>query len=177
GSRSLYNDKGTGTALNWTDKRRKGFSCILLQATGVRFCGMNVQLGDGARQGINFSDYSKLRLEVEYKGPAEKFRVYFRNGIKDPNFPDSKYHQVDVPVRRGVYAYEIPFEALDVAHWWIESRQVADIPEYRLPSRDNIVHIGFDVSTPIAVGQHYFNLSDFSVVGPWFGKTNTCWWI
>lgn len=176
GVRSLYSDKGAGTALNWTDKRRKGFSCLLLQGTGVRYCGMNVQLGDGFRQGTDFSDYTKLRIQVEYKGPAEKFRVYYRNAVADPNFGDSKYHQMDVPVRRGTYIYGIPFDNFEVAGWWLESRQVAGVPEMREPSRDNVVHIGFDVSTPVAIGQHYFNVTDFSVVAPWFGKTHTIWW-
>ncbi|MCR6652747.1 MAG: GGDEF domain-containing protein [Cellvibrionaceae bacterium] len=176
GMRSLYSDRGPATALNWTDKTRRGFSCMLLQSSGIRYCGMNVQLGDGVRQGIDFADYSKLRLEVEYKGPAEKFRVYVRNGIPDINFADSKYQQVDVPVRRGAYIYEIPFDTFEVADWWIESAQVQNIPEFRIPSRDNLVHIGFDVSTPIAVGQHYFNITEFSVVAPWLGKTNRIWW-
>jgi diguanylate cyclase (GGDEF)-like protein len=177
GMRSLYNDQDGATALNWVDKRRQGFSCVLLQASGIRFCGINVQLGDGLRQGVDFSDYTKLRLEVEYKGPAEKFRVYVRNGIDDPNFNDSKFHQVDVPVRKGSYIYEIPLDTLEVAGWWIELRQVQDAPEHRTPSRDNVVHIGFDVSTPGAVGQHYFHIADFSIVAPWLGRTNTIWWV
>lgn len=176
GVKSLYSDNGGGTALNWTDKRRQSFSCVLLQATGVRFCGMNVQLGDGARQGIDFRDYNKLRLEVEYKGPAEKFRVYYRNGVRDPNFNDSKFHEVAVPVRRGSYIYEIPFDALEVAMWWIDLRQVQDVPEHRQPSRDNVVHMGFDVGTPMAVGQHFFHIADFSVVAPWLGKSQRVWW-
>lgn len=176
GMRSLYNDRGSATALNWIDKRRQGFSCALLQASGIRYCGMNVQLGDGARKGIDFSDYTKLRLEVEYKGPAEKFRVYFRDGIEDANFTDSKFLEVDVPVRKGSYIYEIPFDTFAVASWWIESMQVQDIPDLRQPSRNNVVHIGFDVGTPVAVGQHYFSVTDFSVVAPWLGRTNTIWW-
>lgn len=176
GIRSLYSDSGGGTALNWTDRRREGFTCALLQGTGVRFCGMNVQLGDGAQQGIDFSDYTKLRLEVEYKGPAEKFRVYYRNGIRDPNINDSKYHEVDVPVRKGSYIYEIPFDAFEVASWWIELRQVQDLLEHRQPSRDNIVHIGFDVGTPMAVGQHFFHATNFSMVAPWLGKSQRVWW-
>lgn len=176
GMRSLYNDGGAATALNWIDKRRQGFSCIMLQSSGIRFCGMNVQLGDGARNGIDFSDYSKLRLEVEYKGPAEKFRVYYRNGIDDANINDSKFQEVDVPVRKGSYIYEIPFDTFNVAAWWIDSRQVQDMPELRVPSRDSVVHVGFDIGTPMAVGQHYFHVADFSVVAPWLGRTNTIWW-
>jgi diguanylate cyclase (GGDEF)-like protein len=174
--RSLYSDRGPATALNWTDKSHTGFSCLLMQTTGVHFCGLDVQFGDGLRLGTDFRAYNKLRLEVEYRGPAEKFRVYFRNGITDLSFSDSKYHQVDVPVRRGAYIYEIPFDTIQVAEWWIENTLVQDVPEFRQPSRDNLVHIGFDVDTPISVGQHYFNIAQFSAVAPWFGKTTIIWW-
>ncbi len=176
GVRTLYSDRSPATALNWLDRERQGFSCLLTLTTGVRYCGMNVQLGDGARQGIDFSAYSKLRLEVEYKGPAEKFRMYFRNVVDDPNFTDTKYHEVDVPVRRGSYIYEIPFDAFEIADWWIELMQVRDRPDILKGSWDQVVHIGFDVTTPTSVGQHYFNITEFSVVAPWLSaNTRTLW--
>lgn len=175
--RSLYSDQGSSTALNWLDKSRKGFSCLFLQGSGVRFCGMNFQLGDGARKGVDFSEYSKLRLGVEYIGPAEKIRVFFRNVIEDAELTqDSKYHEVEIPIRNGAYLYEIPLDNLRVARWWLDSHNLLDIADQHLPQRDNVVHLGFDLGTPMPVGQHYFNVENFSVVGPWLGKSHYPWW-
>lgn len=176
GVRSLYSDRGAGTALNWIDQKRQGFSCLFLQSTGVRFCGMNIQMGDGARNGKDFRAYTKLRLTVEYKGSAEKFRVSYRNVINDPSIPDTKFHQVEVPIRKGAYIYEIPLSKFEVAPWWIEMRQIKD-PEMRLPTRDNVVHFGFDIETPLPVGQHYFDVLEYSAVAPFFTEDNLSWWI
>lgn len=174
--RSLYSDKGAGTALNWIDKSRRGFSCLLLQNSGVRYCGMNVQLGDGARKGVDFNEYSKLRLGVEYRGPTEKLRIFYRNVVHDTDLTqDTKFHQIEIPIRNGAYIYEIPLDKLAVASWWLESQQL-EATEHRIPQRDSIVHLGFDIETPLAVGQHYFNVLDFAVVAPWLGRANTVWW-
>lgn len=177
GARSLYSDKGAGTALNWIDKNRRGFSCLLLQGSGVRYCGMNIQFGDGASSGVDLSEYSTLRLGVEYKGPSEKLRLFFRNVIRDSEqIQDTKFHHVEIPIRNGAYIYEIPLDNFTVAHWWLESKQLQNSPEHQNPQRDDIVHLGFDIETPLAVGQHYFNVLDFSVAAPWLGKANRIWW-
>lgn len=177
GLRSLYSDKGLGTALNWIDKNKNGFSCLFLQGSGVRYCGMNIQLGDGVRKGIDFSEYSKLRLGVEYIGPAEKIRIFFRNVVQDTDLTqDSKFHQVEIPIRNGAYRYEIPLDNFDVALWWLESKNLLDVPEHHIAQRDSVIHLGFDIETPVPVGQHYFNVENFSLVTPWFQRTSIIWW-
>jgi len=177
GLRSLYSDKSSGTALNWIDKSKNSFSCLFLQGSGVRYCGMNIQLGDGTRKGMNFTEYSKLRLGVEYIGSAEKVRLYFRNVVADRDLTqDSKYHQVEIPIRNGAYLYEIPLDNFEVAGWWLDSQNLLNTPEQHIPQRDNVVHLGFDIATPVPVGQHYFNVDDFSLVTRWLRKSDYPWW-
>lgn len=176
GMRSLYSDRSTVTALNWVDERRQAFRCLFLQSSGSHFCGLNIQLGDGARQGIDLSGYSKVRLGVEYKGPAEKARLVFRNAFKDTSISnDSKFHQVNIPIRKGAYVYEIPLDNFEVAEWWLYGKQLEDA-KLRAPERLNVVHFGLDVETPMPIGQHYFNVLEFSLAGPWLNAAHAGWW-
>lgn len=174
-TRSLYNDNSGITALNWIDDGRRAFSCLFLQDSGIYYCGMNIQLGDGFQRGVNFSEYSKIRLSLEYMGSSERMRVGFRNAFKDKNVvPDTKHLEVDIPIRTGTHIYEIPLDNFDVADWWLATK--LDSAEYKEPARNNVIHVGFHIGNPLPIGQHYFNVLEFSVVKPWLSAANTVWW-
>lgn len=177
GPRSLYSDNGPGTAFNWVDLSRKRFTCVFLQRNSLRFCGIDLQLGDGFLHGVDFSDYSRLRLDLEYQGSAERFRVFYRSyepGLTGPI--DAKFHFIQVPLRNGINRYEIPLDSFAVAEWWLANHQLLGVEEFHQSRRDNVVHVGFDIETPLPVGKHHFNIVDLSMVAPRLGKTETIWW-
>lgn len=177
GPRSLYSDSGSGTASSWVDLSRKRFSCLFLQSTGIRFCGLDLQLGDGFTQGWDFSDYKRLQLDLEYHGSAEEFRVFYRSyqsGLPGP--VDAKYHFLRIPLRNGMYRYDIPLDNFDVAEWWLSSHRLQNAKEFHQPLRDNVVHVGFDIQTPLPVGMHHFSVVRLAMVAPRLGKTEAGWW-
>ncbi len=175
--RSVYSDGGAGTAFNWLDLSRKKFSCLFLQGDGTRYCGMDFQLGDGFIEGWDLTSYDRLQLDLEYRGSAEQFRIFFRNyepGLSQP--VDAMYHSVLVPLRNGIHRYEIHLDKFEVADWWLENNKLMQTKELYQPQRDNVVHIGFDIHTPLPVGKHHFNIVASAVVAPRMGKAEAGWW-
>lgn len=178
GPRSLYSDNGSGTAFNWSDLSRRRFTCLFLQRSGLKFCGVDFQLGDGFLHGVDFTAYSRLQLDLEYRGDAEAFRVFFRSfqpGLAGPI--DAKFHAIQMPLRKGVHRYVIPLDNFKVAEWWLDRHQLLGVEEFQQPRRDNVVHVGFDIETPLPVGKHRFNILDLSMVAPRLGKAETGWWV
>lgn len=177
GPRSIYSDGGSGTAYNWVDLSRKRFSCLFLQHGGLRFCGMDFQLGDGFIRGSDFTEYKRLQLDLEYHGSAEAFRVFYRSyqpGLSSP--VDAKYHSVQVPLYNGIHRYDIPLDQFEVAEWWLASHRLLNSEESHQPVRDNVVHVGFDIQTPLPVGMHHFNVVGLAMVAPRLGKAEAAWW-
>ncbi len=176
-SRSVYSDGGAGTAFNWLDLSRKKFSCLFLQQGGVRFCGMDFQLGDGFVEGWDLARYDRLQLDLEYRGSAKQFRIFFRSYEPRLSGPvDPKYHFVQLTLRDGIYRYEIPLDNFEVAEWWIANHKLTETKELHQPQRDSVVHVGFDLETPVSVGKHHFNVLGLSVVAPRLGKSEAGWW-
>jgi diguanylate cyclase (GGDEF)-like protein len=175
--RSVYSDSGAGTAFNWLDLSRKKFSCLFLQNGGTRFCGMDFQLGDGFIEGWDLTSYDRLQLDLEYRGAAEQFRIFFRSyepGLSQPS--DAMYHFIQVPLRNGIHRYDIPLDNFEVADWWLANNKLTETGGVHQPRRDNVVHIGFDIQTPVPVGKHHFNVVSLSVVAPRIGKSEAAWW-
>lgn len=176
GSRSMYSDAGPYTANNWLDQSRTGFTCLLLSSVNPQSCGMNIQLGDGWRKGVDFERYQTIQLAVEYQGPAEKFRVNYRNATKtEPDVFLSKFHELFLPIRKGAYIYDIPIKNMQVAKWWLEQHSSVDLA-FTAPERNNVIHIGFDIENPMPVGQHYFKVLNFSLLTPLLSTYNLVEW-
>lgn len=175
-ARSLYSDRSSATALNWIDYRRRSFSCLFLRSSSVHHCGMNIQLGDGSLQGVDLEDYSTVRLAIDYRGPAETVRIAFRNAFRDPGLAnDAKFHEIDIPIREGAFVYQVPLDSFKVAGWWLSQNQLHN-SEYRYPERDNVIHFGLDMQTPLPLGQNYVEVLNFSVVAPRLTMVNGAWW-
>lgn len=184
--RSVYSSKDEYTAINWLNPGRTSFTCLLLRSDGSRRCGLDLELGDGERNGIDISKYTTVRLAVKYEGPADKLRFSFRNAYKETdlavgtadyhNIEDAKYHSTILPMRTGVYVYDISLDNLKVPNWWI-SQSNEDSEERRTPDRANVVRMGFDIETPMPVGQHYFDVIGLTLAAPWLNAGNTMSWL
>lgn len=176
GFRSVYSDSSPFTAINWLDEREKGFTCLFLDALQSRRCGFNVQVGDGKERGKDFSKFSELRLLVAYRGSAERIRVSFRSALTRPvSSGRSKFHEYLLPIQEGFFSYEIPFDHIEVAAWWASASSDPEEKPFEA-DRSNVIHIGFDLEDTLQVGQHYFNVIEFSAVAPWIGGGNGKWW-
>ncbi len=177
GSRALFTDNSTFTASNWLDENRTGFTCLFLSSSHVQQCGLNIQVGDGWRKGMNIDHYQSIKLAIEYQGPAEKFRVSFRNGSEQEDgtlLP--KFHQLYLPIRRGTFIYDIPLDNLEVANWWLVQYGLTDEASKK-PERKNLIHMGFEIENPMPVGQHYFKVLEFSILVPFLSVGSLPRWL
>lgn len=178
GARSLYIDSSPYSASNWIDEGREGFTCLFLGNQQFVQCGFDIGMGDGDRSGFDARAYTGVRLSVEYSGGADQFLIYFRNAFNDPSTHfDSKFQRTVLPIRNGAYSYESSFDNFEVPPWWIDLAK-GKSAELLAPDRRNVVHIGFSIQSPKAVGQHHFNILEFSLTAPLLGLNNNIgWWL
>lgn len=176
GALSVYTDGGSSSANSWRWEDPDKFTCLFLESNGTHFCGLNIQLDKGNQTGADLSAYSQIRLAMEYRGTADKFRISFRNGFRNATAAtEAKFHQFVVPLHNGVYSYNVPFDKLGVAEWWLE-RMRLNSEEYTSHERNNVLHLGFDIETPMPVGQHYFRIIGFKLVAPWLNMATAGRW-
>lgn len=185
-ARSAYSSHDEYTSLNWLDPNRESFTCLFLRSDGSRRCGLDIGLGDGRRSGLDISQFNIARLAIKYEGPADKLRFSFRNAYKEVNtaiatteysyIDNAKYHSTILPLRGGAYVYDIPLDSLKVPSWWISQSHMAD-DDKGSPDRSNVIRVGFDVETPMPVGQHFFHVLGLTLVAPWLSAANAGWWL
>src|SRR5690606_11863809 len=76
----------------------------------------------------------------------------------------------------GAYVYEIPLDSITVPSWWISQSRIVDA-EKGSPDRTNVIRLGFDLETPMPVGQHFFHVFGLTLVAPWLSTANAGWWL
>lgn len=176
GAVSVYTDGSSSSANSWRWQDPDKFTCLFLESNGLHYCGLNIQLDKGNQTGANLSAYSQIYLAMEYRGTADKFRFSFRNGYRSASAAsEAKFHQFVLPLHNGVYGYRVPFKKLDVAAWWLERMRLS-AEEHGKHERNNVLHLGFDIETPMPVGQHYFRIIDFRLVAPWLNAATAGRW-
>lgn len=172
---SVYHDSSAFTAINWLDENKNGFTCLFLKTGSEHRCGLNVQVGDGTVRGGDFRGFSTLRLAIQYRGAGELLRVSYRHALANAQANLAKFHEFHIPIREGIYIYEMPFDGFVVPEWWI-SRHPMEAAATYASERSNVVHIGFDLENPSSLGQHHFNVVEFSAVSRWLNVTNAGMW-
>lgn len=183
---SVYNDT-TGSTGVWLNKEKHTFRCTYVDTpSNYKYCGMNIQLGDGQSKGIDLTSYDTIHLQMHYTGAAEILRLYVRNF--NPQFSEleasrntTKYNSMLLPVKDLSHDLDIHFTEFSVAEWWIRS---SGLPRaMSSPEFDNVVNLGIDPPFPAPFGNHDFDIQAMSLSGPVVSKENwylallICWFI
>lgn len=172
------NNDGTSHGI-WLSASRHGFRCTFDDTPAAyKYCGANVQIGNGANKGLDFSGYDTLRLKIQYTGESSLVRIYFRNFVQeysdagDPN--TTKYMRSIIPARElNTQQLIVPIQQFTLADWWIRDK---DVPaELAYPEFNNIVHFGIDFPYPIVAGNHDVLIESVTLEGALISREN--WYL
>ncbi|MBW8880383.1 MAG: GGDEF domain-containing protein, partial [Asticcacaulis sp.] len=112
-------------------------------------------------KGYNLSRLESLTIDLDYQGPSDAFRIYFKNF--DPRYsksgaPDSlKFNKVEVSTGPGHNVVRLMPSDFAVAEWWVTQNKIK--PELSHVQLDNITEVQFQTGTLAPPGTYYFRVN------------------
>jgi diguanylate cyclase (GGDEF)-like protein len=180
-ARNFVIDNHTGQSLHLYDDRESGgdsriyldnpgtmeWRCELGGKYDYPFCGFEVLLDAGRDSGIDLSNFDRVRIWLDYKGPSQTLRVYLRN--YDPQYSNkevrqsTKYNQIEFNVNLLNGYAEFSLRDFFVANWWVFDNNIP--PHLSRPQFDNITIFEVQTGSGRPLGSHSFRLRKVEFVG------------
>lgn len=166
GARTIYTEDSKNTQIRWLTDDHTAFECVFSQEEFGYRCGLGIPLDSETQKGVDLRSSSSIFLKLQYSGPSNYFRVSFQDAYQNPQIaPGGKYHQVILRLENDVNELILPLEDFNVPDWW--SDQNPHLKEQQLtPSWSNVIHIGFDIQTPMPPGKHTFKVQKLCALQP-----------
>ncbi|WP_019605692.1 GGDEF domain-containing protein [Teredinibacter turnerae] len=185
---SLYSDEQSGgnTRAEWVDRDSYHFRCTYIEeAASSKYCGMNIAQGDGLKQGVDFSHFKYIALNLEYTGNAPILRVYFRHygenySTRSDSQRTAKYNRSLIPIEHLHDTLTLNIRQFTVADWWIA--RYGATQELLQPEFTNIINLGIDTPANTPVGVHEFRVVSMEAHGEWISREHWylfigCFWF
>lgn len=142
--------------------------CALKDKFAYPYCGFQIFFDPKRENGIDLSNYNKIRLWLDYKGPNKTLRVYLRNF--DPLYSkpgveaSTKYNQIEfsTDLLQGQFL-EFSLNDFFVADWWLIEYNIP--PQLRHPQFDNIIMVEVQTGSKEPLGEHNFRLKKVELIG------------
>lgn len=141
-------------------KNKFEWRCTLRDQHPYPFCGFEVIFDPARQKGLDLQSYDRVRIWLNYKGPAETIRFYLRNfdpAYSTPGVNDTtKYNQIEFST--GLLNKPVEFEMADffVANWWFQRYRIS--PKLSHPQFDNIVVLEVQTGNDPPAGEYHFQL-------------------
>ena len=168
--------KATG---EWLDGTHRRLRCHYPQGTddpGYN-CSINYFFGSGPGHGIDLSKYTRVEVQVVYKGDVPKLRLFARDfdprysKVDDSN--STKYNAIFLPTKDLKHPVSLKLQEFTVAEWW---QLMYKIPrELGQPDLSNVVSVGMDFSYPMTAGDHDLEVQHIAFVRPLL--TRETWYL
>lgn len=166
---NLYDDSDSGgnSTTGIDDAQNFHWHCQLNDGYSFPYCGFEILLDPERRKGLDLSTFTRVRLWLDYTGPAQTLRIYLRN--YDPqystpeNLVSTKYNQVEFNVKLLSDHVEFALEDFFVANWWLRDFDIP--PKLSHPQFDNIVVVDIQTGSGKSLGLHEFHLRRIEFVG------------
>lgn len=153
----------------WVNKENYRWKC----KTGTSFpmyCSSNLDLRNPDGSGLDLSNFQKMRVWLDYEGPAETIRVTLRNAappyFEENKFETTKYNIVEIPTDKLNEGIEIDSNAFAVADWWISVNKVD--PKSSHPEFQNVYFLEIQTGVVGQNQEHIFQLEKVSFQGVYF---------
>lgn len=151
-----------GTSTITTDPRRSmHWRCDLRAVYDYPYCGYELLLDHKTpEKGYDLSRLESLTINLDYKGPSDTFRIYFKNfdpRYSTPGAPDSlKFNKVEVTAQPGHNVVHLGNPDFAVAEWWVTENKIK--PELSHVQLDNVTEFQFQTGTEAPPGAYYFRV-------------------
>ena len=168
--------KATG---EWLDDTHRRLRCHYPKGTDDPSynCSINYFFGSGPGHGIDLSKYTRVDVQVVYKGDVPKLRLFARNFdarySKTEDSNSTKYNAVFLPTKDLKHPVSLKLQEFTVAEWW---QLMYKIPrELGQPDLSNVVSVGIDFSYPMTAGDHDLEVQHIAFVRPLL--TRETWYL
>ncbi|MCX8477375.1 MAG: ATP-binding protein [Sphingomonas sp.] len=158
-------------ALAWTCEIRTGFA--------YPFCGVGLRLDQVEPDtGLDLSGFSKITLDITYKGPLKRLKIALKNrdlvGGAPVQGEDAKPIAIEIDVVQGRQTIELDLADAVVESWWASTHLNA-MPRAKEPRFDNVVAIDLQTGSGEALGLHSGSVHRITLSGASF--TAAQWYL
>jgi len=169
-----YTDSPAGgkSVIEWLDKSNFRWKCTITQSDTYPVCGLSIIFSQKPYKSVDFSRYSSVFYRIEYEGSASKLRFFLRNYnaayATRMELEPAKFQSVAVRTTDFDSSLKLDIAEFSVADWW---KDEFDIPrELSRPESNAIVAFGIDQASPIAYGEHTYQLKSVELIGEWISR-------
>jgi len=159
---------GGNTIVNADRTKPLTWSCDLRAGYKYPFCAYELTFDHNRdNRGIDLSRFQTITITLDYHGPADSLRIYFKNFDSRYSRPGdratTKFNQIELPLHEGRQTIEAKFSDVKVADWWAQTNRVP----YRLSHAqfDNIVSMEIDTGSNARPGRHAFRIDTIRLQG------------
>ena len=163
--------------VEWVDHSHLHFRCDIAPGEQPP-CNLVFLLGGEIKsQGVDLSQYDRLRLNIHYSGTAQYVRLAIRNF--DPRFSNkkddnsAKFNNVNLSSRELAEPLEIKLTEFSVPEWWYTSFNLKR--EYQQPDLSNATTLSIDLLGKLDGTLHDINLDQIEFVGAWISPAH--WYL
>jgi len=172
--------------VQWVDAERLHWRCHYTTVENYQPCGLTFVLtkGDDPTRGMDLSGFSRVEVDLVYKGPSRVVRVAIRDFDKRFSKVDdgnsARMHSVNLRHRDIAKPVTLDLSELTVPEWWIHQ---FDLPrEYNRPSLDNASALTIDVPFDLVGQEHELQLRRLTFQGDWISRDRVylailCAWL
>jgi len=174
---SEQKDASGQQAVYWINYEQAHYHCDITKSTTTLPCVLTFVLSQSRTQGTNLQQFSGMKLDLKYKGPAKTLRIAMRNF--DPHFSTEKNYNTDKFIFINLRAsdlntpVDLSMSELKVADWWIS--------QFNLP-RDqahldfrNIISMAIDIEDDLRGTEHDIQINKIEFVGDWISTEH--WYL
>jgi len=153
--------------------------CSLREGNPYPYCGVGLNFDPRRLHGRDLSQVRRLRLWLDYQGPASMLRVQLRNASAAYGIPQTadqapKYNQIEFTVdsfQDGMV--ELELANFTVANWWMLHFHIP--PHLSRPEFDNIVALEVSTGTDARLGDYRFVLHKVEYETQWLSTEH--WYL
>lgn len=159
-------------SVEWLDMDALRWRCQIDDSHNSAFCGFNIVMDEERNEGLDFSQYNRLNLDLSYSGNSRYLRYYLRN--REPGFSERekaethKFNQTQISVEFLPDGLSIGLDEFNVAEWWLSGFNVPRVLSG--PSFDHVTSFGIDLAYPATKGEHVVQLHGAELTGDWVSR-------
>lgn len=139
------------------------------------YCELEISLSDNIFQGVDFSKYNKISLDIDYttNHPNKRLRVYIRNSHPDYTRAEErtslKFNGIEYSPGYGDGPQAITLDSFQVLTWWIADNNISI--EHASPDFSNVPIIEIATASGVTEGSFELIINSIEFQGVWIEES------
>ncbi|MBD1391027.1 hypothetical protein IC617_16480 [Neiella sp. HB171785] len=164
---------GGNSEARWLDENEKqAMECQFSTQSPHPYCIMQVYFAEQPNVGKDLSIFQDMLIDVDYQGPSQELRLYFRNFgaaySKNDDFNSLKYNMVDLPVEELHEPIVVKMDEIKVADWWVLEKH---LPRHaRHTDIDNVIAMGIELKSSVDGAVEHLRINQLTLRGTYISR-------